>query len=200
MTKISKYFIILGTILIIISITLLIRNNYQEYLSGKKSNEALTIIKDNLDNSKEIINSQINIQKDKLEMETTSIKGIDYIGTLTIPTINLELPIISEYNSYNLNIAPTRYYGSLYTNDLIICGHSYKTHFKQLINLKQKDIVIFTDINGTNYKYEVLEIEILNQEDVDKMINNEFDLTLYTCTTDGLRRVTIRCNRITETI
>lgn len=200
MNKIGKYFITVGAILIIISITLLIRNNYQEYLSGKKSNEALTIIKDNLDNQKEIINSQINIQKDKLEMETTSINGIDYIGTLTIPTINLELPIISEYNSYNLNIAPSRYYGSLYTNDLIICGHSYKTHFKQLINLKQKDIVIFTDINGINYKYEVLEIEILNPEDVEEMINNEFDLTLYTCTNDGLRRVTIRCNRITEIV
>ena len=44
--------------------------------------------------------------------------------------------------------------------------------------------------------YEVLEIEILKPTDVDKMVNNEFDLTLYTCTSDNMNRVTVRCNRV----
>ena len=33
---------------------------------------------------------------------------------------------------------------------------------------------------------------------VDEMINNDFDLTLYTCTTDGMNRITIRCNMINK--
>ena len=39
-------------------------------------------------------------------------------------------------------------------------------------------------------------MEILGSTDVEEMINNDFDLTLYTCTSDSQKRVTIRCNRI----
>ena len=31
---------------------------------------------------------------------------------------------------------------------------------------------------------------------VKEMIENDFDLTLYTCTVDGLNRVTVRLNRV----
>ena len=44
--------------------------------------------------------------------------------------------------------------------------------------------------------YEVLEIEILNSDDITYMIDNDFDLTLYTCTSDGKSRITVRCNRL----
>jgi len=199
MNKIGKILIILGLFLIKISATLLISSYYQDYTSGQKSTEALTIFKDNIENNQEDNNIDI-IEHQTKEMPITTINGIDYIGLITIPDINLELPIISSYDANKLNIAPCRYYGSIYTNDLIICGHSYKTHFKELINLNQGNIIVFTDPTGKKYFYEVLEVEILNPEDVEEMINNEFDLTLYTCTKDGLKRVTIRCNRINENI
>ena len=54
--------------------------------------------------------------------------------------------------------------------------------------------------NGIDYIYEVLEIEILKPTDVSKMIDNDFDLTLYTCTSDGLNRITVRCNQINNKI
>lgn len=198
MNKLSKMFIMFGIILITLSLSLLIYHNYEEYIANKKSKEVLNIIKTNLtENKKDIINTN-KIYEELTEMETININGYDYIGTIIIPSLNLELPIMSEYDSKRLSISPCRYYGSIYTNDLIICAHSYKTHFKNLINLEQEDIIIITDINGNNYMYEVLEIEILNPKDVSKMIDNNFDLTLYTCTNDGLNRVTIRCNRIID--
>ena len=43
MNKIGKIFIICGLLLIKISLTLLSVNYYQDYTSGKKSSEALTI-------------------------------------------------------------------------------------------------------------------------------------------------------------
>ena len=129
-------------------------------------------------------------------MKTVTINGEDYIGTITIPSINLELPVISEYSYNRLKKAPCRYYGNIYSNDLIICAHAYKTHFRALNKVKQNDLIIFTTIDGKNNIYEVLEIEELNPTDVDKMINNEFDLTLYTCTSDNNGRITIRCNRV----
>ena len=39
-------------------------------------------------------------------------------------------------------------------------------------------------------------IEILSPKDVKKMIDSPFDLTLYTCTSDNLNRVTVRLNRV----
>ena len=198
MNKLGKIFIFIGSILIIASIILLTYNNYQEINAGKKSEIALDIIKSNIDTKNEnntITNQEIIFNENK-EMETTNINGNDYLGTITIPSLKLELPVLSEYDYELLNIAPCRYYGSIYTNDLIICAHSYKTHFKYLDKLKQKDIIIVTDIKGNNYIYEVLEIEILKPNQVSEMINNDFDLTLYTCTNDGQNRITIRCNLI----
>lgn len=202
MNKLAKTFILIGSFLITISVSLIISNNYEEINAGKKSKAALDIIKENIDTNNEInINenniNQINNQEEQSkEMKITNINGYDYIGTITIPALNLELPIMSEYDYERLMISPCRYYGSIHTNDLIICAHSYKTHFKYIDNLKQKDLIMITDIDGNNYFYEVLEIEILNPDQVSEMINNEFDLTLYTCTNDGQKRITVRCNRI----
>ena len=199
MNKLANLFIVTGSILILISSSILVHHNYKEIKTGKESSKTLNIIKDNLSKSNlNTTNVKKNTSTDK--MPTTNINGYDYIGTISIPTLNLELPIISECDYDRLELAPCRYYGSIYTNDLIICAHSYKTQFKYISNLKQSDIIIFTDINGHNYIYEVIEIEILTSKDVDKMINNQFDLTLYTCTNDGLNRVTVRCNRINEEI
>ena len=200
MNKLGKILIIIGIILITTSATLLIYNNYKEYKAGIKSQEVLTILKTNYDQIDQTIINQKEISNNIKEMKTKTVNGYDYIGTISIPVLNLELPIMSEYDYNRLNIAPCRYYGSIYTNDLIICAHSYETHFKNIINLNQKDKIIITDVSGNVYIYEVLEIEILNPKEVSKMINNEFDLTLYTCTNDGLNRITIRCNRLIDSI
>ena len=195
MNKISKVFISIGIILITSSILLIIYNNYEEKKAGLNSKEALSLIKDNLEENN--IDNQIKFVKaNNQEMKTIQINNYDYIGTINIPVLNLELPVMSECDYTRLDIAPCRYYGSIYTNDLIICAHSYKTHFKYLDKLKQKDIIIFTDVDNNNYIYEVLEVEILSPTSVSEMINNDFDLTLYTCTSDGNNRITVRCNRI----
>lgn len=201
MSKLGKLFVSLGIILIVIAISMLGYNKYEDIKAGENSRDVLDIIENTInennriDNSLELVNNDISN-----EMETTNIKGYDYIGTIIIPKLKLELPIMSEYDYNRLKISPCRYYGSIYTNDLIICGHSYKTHFRYLNKLKQEDLIIFTDVNNNSYIYEVLEIEVLESTDVDKMINNDYDLTLYTCTNGGIDRLAIRCNRVVDGI
>ena len=188
--NLGKIFITQGVILIVISISMLIYNKYEDIKAYKFSQEILVIIEDNI-SDKEIKENDYS-----KEMDTINIKGYDYIGTIIIPKLDLKLPIMSEYDYSRLKKTPCRYYGSIHTNDLIICGHSYKTHFKYLNKLKQKDLIIFTDVNNVNYVYEVLEIEVLKKTDVEKMIDNNYDLTLYTCTNGGIDRLTIRCNKV----
>ena len=186
----NKY-IVIGTILVTFSFILLVNNKIEEKNAEHISSNTLNIIKENLSEVKPIV-----MNNDK--MEVMNIEGHNYIGTIVIPSLNLELPVMEECNYENLKKAPCKYYGSIYTNDLIICGHSYKSHFKYLSNLNQNDKIVFVDANGIKHIYEVLEIEILNPKEVEYMINNNFDLTLYTCKSDGLNRLTVRCNRVNE--
>ena len=125
-------------------------------------------------------------------MPVETINGIDFIGVLRIPALELELPIISEWNYPNLKTAPCRYSGSAYLNNLIICGHNYTSHFGTLKNLWEGDIATFTDIDGNVFIYKMVERETLNPTDIEGMESGNWDLTLFTCTVGGQSRVTIR--------
>ena len=69
-------------------------------------------------------------------------------------------------------------------------------HFANLKKLNPKDKIIIIDANNNKYVYEVCEIIITKPYEIEKMINSEFDLTLFTCTFKGIARLTVRCNRI----
>ena len=190
----GKLFIIVGVLLILISLTMTFYNKYEDLNAGKQAKAALDVFKSEVIVQNHIVESLTT--EEVREMKTVNINGDEFIGTITIPVLNLELSVMSEYSYSRLKKAPCRYYGNLFTNDLIICAHAYETFFANLIKLNQNDLIVFTDVDGNNYAYEVLEIEILKPTDVDKMVNNEFDLTLYTCTSDNMNRVTVRCNRV----
>lgn len=190
MCRLSKYLIVMGIGLITISFSLLLRNKLSEEVTIRKTNEVLNIIE----------NTSVEdlVVTDSSEMRVVTIDSNDYIGTLEIPSLGLKLPIMSETDYEKLSISPGRYYGSIYTDDLVICAHNYYNHFGKIDRLRQNDLVIFEDMNNRKYVYEVEMIEILNSTDVLEMIESEFDLTLYTCTYDGLKRVTVRCNLVSN--
>ncbi len=190
----GKAFIGIGVLLILVSLVITGFNKYEDLNAGKQAQAVLDVFKNEVVTQNHGVDNLIT--NEVKEMKTININGDEFIGTIKIPSINLELPVMSEYTYSKLKKAPCRYYGNLFTNDLIICAHAYETFFANLINLKQNDLIIFTDVDGNNYVYEVLEIEVLKSTDVDKMINSDFDLTLYTCTYDNTGRVTVRCNRV----
>ena len=127
-----------------------------------------------------------------MEMPVKTIEGVDYIGILTIPALELELPVISEWSYPNLKIAPCRYGGSAYLNNLIICGHNYRSHFGNLKHLTVGDLAFFTDTDGNVFTYKMVGQETLSKTSAEAMESGEWDLTLFTCTVGGKNRVTIR--------
>ena len=134
----------------------------------------------------------------EMDMPEKKIDGQQYIGVLRIPALSLELPVISEWSYPNLKIAPCRYAGSVYLDNMVVAAHNYYSHFGYLKNLSQGDEVIFTDMTGNVFRYEVVEIETLSPFAVDEMTSGDWDLTLFTCTVGGATRVTVRCERIDE--
>ena len=130
------------------------------------------------------------------EMPVKNINGRDYIGVLSIPSLELELPVISQWDYPALKVAPCRYSGSLYQDNLIICAHNYASHFGKLKELQPGDIVLFTDMDEHVVTFQMVERETLNPMDTEGMEAGDWDLTLFTCTIDGQTRVTIRLERV----
>lgn len=131
-----------------------------------------------------------------MDMPEKQIDGGSYIGLIGVPSLGWELPVFNHWSYDNLNIAPCRYVGSVYLDNMVICAHNYYIHFGALQKLNYGDTVVFTDMDGNVFNYKVLEIETLDPYAVDEMITGDWDLTLFTCTVGGARRVTVRCERV----
>lgn len=132
------------------------------------------------------------------EMPTQTIKGYDYIGVLAIPVLELELPVMSTWDYTRLRIAPCRYTGSVYQDNMTICAHNYASHFGKLRKLAVGDAVTFTDVEGNVFSYTVASLETLAPTAVEEMTEGDWDLTLFTCTVGGATRVTVRCDKVQE--
>jgi sortase A len=132
------------------------------------------------------------------EMTRVEIGGYDYIGYLSIPALELELPIMADWNYGRLQIAPCRYHGSVNGRDLVLMAHNYYSHFGRISELQPGDVVLFTDMDGFTTHYLVEGRDVLDPKAVEEMTAGEFDLTLFTCTYGGKSRVTVYCTRILE--
>ena len=133
------------------------------------------------------------VQYPEMEMPTREIDGQTYIGMVEVPALELSLPVISEWTYPRLKKAPCRYVGSVYSKDMVICGHNYDRHFGRLKDLAVGDEVRFTDMDGNVFFYTVCGTEQLGKYAVEEMLAGEWDLTLFTCTKGGRMRVTVRC-------
>lgn len=118
--------------------------------------------------------------------------GYEVVGVLTVPKLNMELPILSTWNYELLKIAPCRYSGTAEGGDLILLGHNYKSHFRPLGELAPGDEVIFTAADGTVYHYAVALVETLHKSESERL-PSDYDLSVFTCTLGGVNRIVVRC-------
>lgn len=128
-----------------------------------------------------------------MEMPTEQIDGNDYIGILSVSDIDLLLPVMESWSYTNLKISPCRYTGTAYKKNFVICAHNYESHFGNLKYLDVGSVILFSDMDGNEFCYEVVEVETLQPTAIEDMISGDWDLTLFTCTVGGAARVTVRC-------
>ena len=124
------------------------------------------------------------------------IGSYEFIGYISVPSLGLDLPVISQWSYENLNLSPCRYSGSPLTDDLVIAAHNYSSHFGSISSLNIGDTVSFTDVEGIKTDYRAVLIDTLSPTDVKEMTAGQYDLTLFTCTYTGQARVTVRLNRV----
>ncbi len=206
--RISKWFVYGGLLLIAAALCLTMYNINEQLQASYSTSYVLQQFSkhtDSVENKTDKNTDKISESAQKLpeyitnpnmEMPTLEMDGQNYIGILSIPALELNLPIIGEWSYPNLKIAPCRYKGSVYLNNMILMAHNYAGHFGSLPNLKIGDEVYFEDMNGNIFHYEAVEMETVAGEAVEDMLSGDWDLSLFTCNVSGTSRITVRCKEV----
>lgn len=187
--------VFLGVVCILSSVGFVVYNRWEDKNAEEISQSLLEDVQSIIDKK---TTRTDDTEKTPIEMSTVKVDGYDCIGILSVPVLDLELPVLTDWSYEKLKKAPCHYYGTYYEMDFVIAAHNYKSHFGRLSELQTGNIVFFTDVNGVAYYYEVVLLETLQKEATKEMITGGFDLSLYTCTPGGASRVTVRCNAIKD--
>ena len=184
--------VLLGMILILLSLFLHITQERQDQIAGENASTLLQQL--------ELSRISLELPEENEALEPTlptvmaekEYLGYSMIGTLRVPSVSIELPVLSQWSYELLNVAPCRYFGSIPEGNMILMGHNYKSHFTPLHDVEEGAAVEFEDVNGIVYHYTVAKIETLHKND-GELLPSEYPLTLFTCTRGGQNRVVIRC-------
>ena len=115
--------VFLGVVCLLCSVGFVLFNRWETENAAKVTDSLLEDIQS-------VIAEQNAKQNDsQSEMPTINVDGYDCIGILSIPVLNLELPVLTDWSYAKLKKAPCHYYGSYYGKDFVIAAHNYKSHF-----------------------------------------------------------------------
>ena len=202
--------ILMGLLLVAAAFFLTGYNLVEDYLAAESAKEAAAQLEAMLPAEQTVTAEPIQTEPQEpleipdyilnpgMPMPEKTVEGCNYIGILEIPCLELKLPVLTSWSYDLLQIAPCRYEGSVYTHDLIISAHNYQHHFGKLNQLISGDRLIFTDMDGNIFVYEVAYRESLGGNEGAAMGAGEWDMTLFTCTVGGEYRVTVRCELVEE--
>ena len=197
--------IFLGVVCILSSVGFVVYNRWENKNAEEIAKDLLEDVQSIMDEKQpeqplpaDTVNLPDDPEKIPTEMATVKVDGYDCIGVLSVPVLDLELPVLTDWSYAKLKKAPWHYYGTYYEKDFVIAAHNYQSHFGKLSELQPKDLILFTDVSGTVYCYEVVLLETLPGNATEEMIASGFDLSLYTCTPGGASRVTVRCNILNQ--
>lgn len=204
--KAGIIFVTLGVVLILSALLLFLYNGYEEHRAGQEAEILLNDIQSVIEQETEPTTKPTEENTDATEsteavetlapeMPEIEIDGYEYIGYISIPNLELELPVMAEWDYERLKIAPCRHFGSSRTDDLVIAAHNYKTHFGSLSSLSEGAEIIFIDMDGIENRYVLQSLDTLAPDAVDAVQNSGYDLVLYTCTPGGATRVVAFCDR-----
>jgi len=199
--------ICVGVLLVFCAVGLYIYNQSVDESAGDASNDVLSEMKVIISSESESETAEPDgndgeTDANKAPAEeitpTVEIDGNLYIGFLSIPVLELELPVLSEWNEdYSmLDIAPCRHFGSHKSDDLVIAGHNYVSHFANLAYLQKGHRISFTSAEGEVIEYSVKDFRIVQPDDIESVRSSGYDLVLYTCNYSGNARYTVFCDRV----
>lgn len=92
-------------------------------------------------------------------LETLNLSGYEVTGVLQIPDLNRSWPIIASGDAAKTAKIPSIYGGNPATGDLVITDSADNRQFSGLKDLPDGSKVVFTDISGREYRYQIATVE-----------------------------------------
>ena len=209
----SRWPFLIGTLFVVAALSLYLFNTYENQKAKEQVENVLLLIHEDIPNLEMKQENSTVIEKPlaipngveinqfipdyilnpAMEMPTVEVEGNNYIGTLYFPSLQAELPVMSNWSYSNLKVSPCLYTGSIYTGNAVIAAYNYTCHSGHLFNLSPSDVVHFTDADGNAFSYVVVVIEVLEPTAIEYMTDGRYELSLFTCTLGGASRFTVRC-------
>ena len=184
---------IIGILLIIISISVVMYDNYKD---NQKVLENVELV----ENFFEIENIPVEEQKEEVvikdeeDKKTSSSPTYNYIAVLEIPSIKLKRGLVdykSKYNNvkYNIQIIEHSQMPDIENSNLILAGHngtSNVSFFNDLDKLKE-DSLVYVYYNNIKYIYKInYNYEVKKDGKAEIIRNrNKTTITLITCKKDS---------------
>ena len=147
------------------------------------------------------------VEETNYSVETTSSgkytapngKKYNTVGEITIPSIDVNYPILSETSDALLKVSVCKFWGGEpnEVGNLCIAGHNYrnKRFFSKVPTLKEGDIIEIKDLKERTIQYEVYANYTVDPNDVSctsQITNGEKRVTLITCTNDSKQRIIVQ--------
>ena len=138
---------------------------------------------------------------DNIDIQTSnryvSSNGVEYIvdSILTIPSLEIEYPVLSETSDELLEISVNKFWGvgPNKIGNYCIVGHNYKNGkmFGKLNKINAGDIIELKDSKGLIIKYAVYNKFVVEPTDLSctsQITNGKKEVTLITCINSGDRK------------
>ena len=186
MRKIGGLFFVIGIVFLVYSF--LIEQKQKEDINQLYS--ALETIRntDKSESIKQELSDSLNLD----DMELTDVL------TLSIPSIDLEAPVLPETTVESLNVALTQIKKNQVPgkNNFTIAGHNsavYGRHFNRLDELEYGDRIYLID-GKKKFAYKVESKTVISPTDLEVLNNVEgkSEITLITCTLNGTKRIAVK--------
>ncbi len=181
---------ILLSVLVIVAIVLIVFICF-EYSKRNQNEKAV----------KEVVSQieSITPNEEKTELPYIEYEGYQIIGTIKIPKIDIEYPILVESTKDSLEKSITRV-GNGKVNEvgnLSMAGHNYLdgTMFGKIDELQNDDEIIIKDLLGNEVNYKVFDIFVTNPNDVgvlESVDKEAKEITLITCTNGNKNRLIVK--------
>lgn len=213
--KYSKFLtIILIVAIFAIVVLLAIFGNdiYQKIIKDKAVAEVLNEFNDSINNTQENTNTPANsdvvtpvLNEEVIEENNTStggkkvtLKGYNVIGTIEIPKIKLNYPILERTTPDSIELSVAMLYGPgpNKIGNTVIIGHNYRngSFFGNNDKLSIGDKIYITDTTGTRIEYNIYNIYETTPDDADyfdRDTGGKREISLSTCTNNSKARLVI---------
>lgn len=150
--------------------------------------------------------SKVIVPQEQITSNTyTAANGKKYSleSVVTIPSIGISYPVLTETSDALLEISVNKYWGPE-PNEIgnyCIVGHNYRNGkmFGRLSELVNGDVVKLEDLTGRVLTYKVYNKYVVQPTDTrctSQLTNGKKELTLITCTNYGKERLIVKCRQI----